>query len=252
VRAILLAAAAALLGGAAPSETASLFRDGRFAEAAEVGVEEGTAASLLLAARALLADAAYRTADKARALALCERAGRIADAALARDPRSAAALLQKGIALGYAAKLQRSPGLAKQARKLVDAARAADPDDALAWAALGGWHGESVATLGGFVAGTVLGARRSEAVRAFETALAKDKGGSVVPAFYAFTLLALGADDAPRARRLLAAAVQATPRDGFETLLRRQAAQVLPLLERGDVAGARTMAKRLQPFGTIG
>jgi len=33
--------------------------------------------------------------------------------------------------------------------------------------------------------------------------------------------------------------------------LKRQAEQVLPLLQRNDVAGARALAKRLQPFGTL-
>jgi len=245
------AAAGASLASAAAVGSLAAFRDGRFDEAAAAGLKENTPASLVTAARSLLAVAAYRTPDKSRALALCGEAGRAADAALAHDPKNAAALLQKGIALGYAAKLERSPGLARQARRLMDAARAADPNDPLAWAALGGWHGESVATLGGLVAGTVLGAKRSEAVRAFETALAKDRGGAVVPTFYAFTLLALDADNAPRARALLAAALRATPRDGFEALLKRQAGQVLPLLESGDMGRARATAKRLQPFGSI-
>jgi len=247
------ALAAVLLAVSAPAaaDTAALFRDGRFVEAGQAGAKEGTPEALVLAARSVLAVAAYRIPDKARAIQLSDAAAQLADAALAKRPGYPPALLQKGIAIGYIAKLQRSPGLAKEARKLMDRARAAAPDDALAWAALGGWHGESVATLGSFLAGTVLGAKRADALRAFDTALAKDPRGSVVPTFYAFTLLSMDAGNAPRVRELLREAVRAAPRDGFEALLKRQAEQVLPLLERDDAAGARALAKRLQPFGTI-
>lgn len=247
----LAAAIAVLLACPAHADTAALFRDGKFAEAARAGREDGSPEALVLAARALLAVAAYRTPDKARAIALCDQAAGLADAALARRPGFAPALLEKGIAIGYAAKLERSPAKGKAARRLIDAARTAMPDDALAWAALGGWHGEAVATLGGFLAGTVLGAKKSGAVLAFETALTKPGAGAVVPTFYAFNLLALDADNAVRAKALLVQASRTTPGDGFEALLKRQAEQVLPLLQRDDVAGARTLAKRLRPFGTL-
>lgn len=248
-----LAAAVALLLAACPAyaDTAALFREGRFAEAARTGPGEGSPEALLLASRALLVVAAYRTPDKARAVALCNEAVGLADAALAKRPDFAPALLEKGIATGYVAKLERSPSKGKAARRLIDAAHAAMPDDALAWAALGGWHGEAVATLGGFLAGAVFGARKSEAIQAFETALTKPGAGAVVPTFYAFNLLALDADNAARAGALLAQASSTTPGDGFEALLKHQAEQVLPLLQKNDIAGARALAKRLQPFGII-
>jgi hypothetical protein len=249
-----LAAAIVLLTLAPPAfaDTASLFRDGRFAEAAQAGAREATPEAQVLAARSLLALAAFGTPDKARALALCNQAAGLADAALATRPGYGPALLQKGIAVGYVAKLERSQGKGKAARKLMDEARAAMPGDALAWAALGGWHGEAVATLGGFLAGAALGARKAEAIKAFDTALTRPGSGAVVPTYYAFTLLSLGADNAARAKTLLAQAARAGTDDAFEALMKRHAEQVLPLLQKNDVAGARVLAKRLQPFGTIG
>lgn len=246
-------AAAILVALAAPAaaDTASLFRDGKFVEAEQAGVKEGTPEALVIAARSVLAVAAYRTTDKARAMQLCDTAAQLTDLALVKRPNFAPALLQKGIAIGYIAKLERSPGRAKAARRLMDQARGLAPNDPLTWAALGGWHGESVATLGSFIAGTALGAKKSESLKAFDTALAKDGTGATVPTFYAFTLLALDADNAARARTLLAQAARAMPKDGFEALLKRQAEQVLPLLQKNDIAGARALAKRLQPFGTL-
>ena len=240
-----------LVAAPAAADTAASFRDGDFVEAAKAGRKDGSPEALVLASRSLLAIAAYRTADKRRAVELCNEAASLADTALAKRPGFAPALLEKGIAVGYVAKLERSPGKGKAARKLMDAARTAMPDDALAWAALGGWHGEAVATLGGFLAGSVLGAKKAEAIRAFETALTKPGAGTIVPTYYAFNLLALGGDDALRVKALLAQASRTTPGDGFEALMKRQAEQVLALLQKNDLAGARTLAKRLQPFGTI-
>ena len=247
------AIAAALLSVSAPAlaDSASLFRDGKFAEAAQAGAKEATPEAQVAAARALLALAAFRTADKARAVALCNEAAARADAALAQKPGWGPAILQKGIALGYVAKLERSQGKGKAARKWMDDARTAMPQDALAWAALGGWHGEAVATLGGFLASAALGAKKAEAIKAFDTALTKPGAGAVVPTYYAFTLLSLDAGNAARAQALLSQATRATPADAFEALLKRHAEQVLPLLQKKDVAGARALAKRLQPFGTL-
>jgi hypothetical protein len=233
------------------AQTAQLFRDGKFAEAARAGATEATPAATILAARSLMAVAAYETRDKARALATVRESVALLDSVLAKQPKNAEALLQKGIAVGYVAKLNRSPGGAKEARRLMDAARALDPKDALAWAALAGWHGESIATLGSFMAGTVLGAKKSEFVTSSGRALDLDPASPVTPTYSAFTLLALDAENAPLARGLLQRAVAQKPRDGFEALLKRQAEQVLPLLVRGDVAGASALAKRLQPFGTL-
>ena len=248
---LLVALALTSLSTAAIADTATLFRDGEFVEAGKAGAQEGTPESLVLAARSVLAVAAYRTPDKARALQLCDSAARLTDLALAKRPGYAPALLQKGIAIGYIAKLERSPGRAKAARRLMDQARGLAPSDPLAWAALGGWHGESVATLGSFLAGTALGARKSESLKAFDAALTKDGAGATVPTFYAFTLLALDTGNAARARALLEQASRSAPKDGYEALLKQRAEQVLPLLQRNDVAGARALAKRLQPFGGL-
>ena len=245
--------ASALLALTAPAaaDTASLFRDGKFAEAAAAGVKEATPAAQELAARSLLALAAYRTTDKERALVLIDQAGKLATAAMRGDARNTGALLQTAIATGYRAKLLRDPGDGKAARKLMEQARTLAPNSALAWASLGGWHGETVATLSPFIAATIMGAKKSESFRSFDKALALDPTAPVYPIFYALTLLSLDADNAPKAKALLIRAVALPAADGFEALLKGQAQQVLPLLQRNDAAGARTLARRLQPFGTL-
>ena len=242
-----------LLLSASTASAASIdqFRSGHFAEAASQGRAEATAASLILAGRSSLTIACFETTDPSRALSLVDAAARDFDAALAKAPGNDEALLQKATAIGYRAKLTKSGGQAKEARRLFEAAVAREPNNALAWASIAGWHAASVATLGKFIAGTVLGAKLDVAFKDFNIALAKDSRNPLNRVFYAFTLLDLDTDNAPRAAALLREASGMSPRDGIEALTKRGIAEVLPLLDHGDVNGARALARRLLPFGTL-
>lgn len=239
------------IAGSAAAASADQFRAGHFAEAASQGRAESTAASLILAGRSTLTIACFETPDSARALQLVDVAERDFDAALAKAPGNNEALLQKATAIGYRAKLTKSGGQAKEARRLFEAAVAREPNNALAWASIAGWHAASVATLGKFIAGTVLGAKLDTALKDFDISLVKDPRNPLNRVFYAFTLLDLGTENASRAATLLREASGMTPRDGIEALTKRGVAEVLPLLDHGDVKAAREKARRLLPFGTF-
>lgn len=244
---------AALLASTSPgwATAADAFRDGRFADAVTQGRTEATAASLIIAGRAALSIAGYQSTDKASAKLAVERAGRDFDAAIAKAPNSLEARTQKAIAVGYLAKLDQSPGEAKAARQQMEAVLARDGNFALANTALGGWHGGGVATLGAFMASTVLGANRKSMERYFNVALEREPRVITHAVTYAFTLLDVSASNAPRATALLKSAVALPTRDGFELQNRKAATQVLALLTAGDAAGARTLSRRLAPFGTL-
>jgi tetratricopeptide (TPR) repeat protein len=246
---------ALLLAAATPTQAGdaeALFVAGRFAEAIAAGTNAQTAAALIAAGRAASTEAAWRAPDRARANALLEQAEALFDQALKLAPGNNEAALQRAIAVGYRAKLANSPGLARQARRGFEQVIARDPRDALAHAALGGWHGESVATLGRFLAGTALGANRQGFEQSFERAMALNPEGPAIPTFFAFTALALDAGNAKRAQALLERADKARARDGFERLVQAHARAVLPLLRKGDVAAARREAARLSPLGNLG
>ncbi len=233
---------------------ADAFAEGRFAEAMAAGAQAGTVESLFVAGRAASTLAAYSTPDKARARALLEEAQDYFATALAKNPdtmKASAIRLQKAIAAGYVAKLDNSPGAAKAVRREFEAVIAARPDDAVALAAMGGWHGEAVATLGKFIAGTVLGAKEKEAISWFDRAMQAEGAGAVVPVFYASTLLNLSSKNAVQARRLLKKAAQGRAEDGFERLVKANGATILKHLQAGDVDAARAAAARLSPLGTI-
>lgn len=248
-----VAAAVMALAAAAPAlaSATSLFHDGRFAEAATAGRAENTAASLILAGRATLVIASFDTVDRDQAKTLVNQADHDFDAALALAPGSEEAALMKAQSTGYRGKLMKSPGLTKETRQRIEAVLAKDPNNALAWSSLAGWHAGAVATVGKFLAATLLGASTKVALADFETGLAKDPKNPAQYAFYALSLLDLGGDNAPRAQALLQTLARLPARDAYEAQLKREAARVVPLLAAGDVAGARTLAKRLLPFGTL-
>ena len=230
---------------------ADAFREGRFAEAATQGRAEATAASLILAGRSTLTLAGYQATDKARAKEAIAAAERDFDAAIAKAPNNLEARTQKAIAVGYRAKLDRSPGEGKQARQLMEGVLARDTNYPLANAALGGWHGGAVATLGSFLASTLLGASRKDMERYFTVAMAREPKVNIHPVTYAVTLLDIDKGNAPRVRQLLQGAVALPVRDAFDTQNRKAAQQILALLDKGDAKAAQALARRLQPFGTV-
>jgi hypothetical protein len=247
----LLTALLLTLATPAIADSASAFRDGKWATVVRDGRAEATAASLVLAGRAQLVQAAYSTRDKAQALALIASAEADFDKALLKAPGDADALFQKAVATGYRAKLTKSPGLGKESRKGFEAWRAAHPDQALGWAAVAGWHGGAVATLGGFMASTVLGAKASEVVSGFDRALKIEPTNPAHRVFYAQTLLDLDKGNAAKAAQLLQGVAQLPAQDAYEALLRSQGVQIAAALKAGDAKAAQAVSRRLAAFGTV-
>jgi hypothetical protein len=247
-----LAAIALLM--AMPTHAAAVdeFRAGNWAAVVRDGRGENTVDSLILAGRATLSIAGYQTSDKARALALVAEAEADFDKALARAPGNAEAQLQKAVAIGYRAQLTRGIGLAKDVRRRFEAIRTAHPDNSLAWSALGGWHGGAIATVGSFLAGTALGAKKAEMERCYAQALKLAPAQPSTRTFFAITLLDLDEDNAPRAAALLKGIERLPAEDGFEALLKRQGIELAAALAKGDAKAAQATARRLKAFARIG
>ncbi|WP_194743646.1 hypothetical protein [Thermaurantiacus tibetensis] len=246
-------ALALLVGGPVlATPAADAFAAGRFPDAVALGRAGATAEDRIAAARAASVIATYETRDRAEARRLLEAAVADADAAVRLAPGSSRALLERAIVTGYLGKLKGSAGNARASRRDVETVLAREPDNALAHAVLGGWHGETVATVGPLVARTAVGARKEESLRHFERALALDGASVLYPVFYAFTLLALDPRaNAQKAEALLARADRNRPADAYERLVQANGRQVLAALRAQDVARAATLARRLSPLGQI-
>ena len=240
------------ISGPAFADAAASFHDGKWQAATTEGRAEATAASLIIAGRAQLATAAYDTRDKATALNLVAAAEKDFDAALAKVPASPDAQIQKAVAIGYRAKLTKSPGLGKDAFKRFEAVKAAHPNMALAWAAVAGWHGGAIATLGSFMAGAVLGAKTSEIDSGFAKTFKLDPTNPVNHVFYAMTLMDIDKKNALRAAATLQGIGQMPVHDGYESLVRAQGVQLAAALKAGDPSAAQVLARRLQAFGNLG
>jgi hypothetical protein len=246
--------AALLLGAASPAwaDAAASFRDGKWPAVITQGRAEATPASLILAGRAQLIQAAYGTSDKARAMDLIAAAERDFDAATQKSPGNLDAQFQKSVAIGYRAKLTKSPGLGKDSRKGFEAYRTARPNDALGWAAVAGWHGGAIATLGSFMASTVLGAKKAEVESGFARAIKLDPTNPVHRVFHAQTLLDLDTDNALKAAATLQGIGQLPAHDGYEAMMRAQGVQIAAALKAGDVKAAQGLSRRLAAFGALG
>lgn len=246
--------AAVLLAAATPAIAAdaeTLFDRGQFAAAADTARAVDSPASLTLAARATLVVAAYEVDDKRKALMLIDEAEGEADRALSLAPGNVNATLQKAIAIGYRAKLKRSPGLARDARDLMEVTARRAPKSALAWASIGGWHGESIADLGKFIAGTMVGAKSDTCIESYERALALDPASPVFRTLYAITLVGIGKAEPAKLRALLSPAAGARGGDGFEQLMRARARALLAALDSGRKGALKAAAERAKPFANL-
>jgi hypothetical protein len=161
------------------------------------------------------------------------------------------AQLQKAIAIAYRAQLTKGIGLAKETRRRFETIRTAHPDNSLVWGALGGWHGGAVATVGSFLAGSALGAKKSEMERCYAQALKLAPGLPSTRVFFAITLLDLDAGNATRAAGLLKGLESLPAQDGFEALLKRQGLELAAVLAKGDATAAQATARRLKAFSRI-
>ncbi len=244
-----------LLASAAPTSASAAavdeFRTGNWAAVVRDGRAENTVDSLILAGRANLSIAGYQTSDKARAMAIIAGAEADFDKALARSPGNVDAQLQKAVAIAYRAQLTKGIGLAKDVRRRFEAIRTAHPGNALVWGALGGWHGGAVATVGSFLAGTALGAKKSEMERCYAQALRLAPGVPSTRTFFAITLLDLDEDNAQRAAAILKGMENLPAEDGFEALMKQQGLELAAAIARNP-ATAQATARRLKAFSRLG
>ena len=246
-----LAALMMLLASPASAAAVDEFRAGNWAAAVRDGRAENSVESLVLAGRAQLSIAGYQTDSKDRALALVAAAEKDFDTALARAPGSVDAQLQKAIAIAYRAQLTRGIALAKETRRRFETIRTAHPGNSLVWGALGGWHGGAVATVGSFLAGTALGAKKTEMERCYAQALKLAPGLPSTRVFFAITLLDLDATNANRAAGLLKGLDNLPAQDGFEAMVKRQGLELAAVLIKGDAAAAQATARKLKAFSRI-
>ncbi len=216
------------------------------------------AALLLASATPAMADlrddltqTAFVTTDKAAAIAQLQQALRTADGLLAAAPGNREATLQRGVALGYRAKLTRNRADAVATKKIFEQLVATNPRDPEAQMLLATWHLDAVDQLGGFLAKTALGARRDVGEAALNQAVALSGGRPFFTGLAALLRIRLDPGNVAAARTLAEAAARAPAVTALDRLMKRDAALILPILQRGDGKAAAALATRMLPFGRL-
>ena len=201
--------------------------------------------------RELLTAAAFQSTDKAKALALIGQAITEADRTLAERPGDHEATLQRGLAIGYRGKLTRNRADARTSIGIFEALAVRNPRDAEAQIVIAGWHLDAIDHLGGFLARSVVGAKRATGEAAMARAVALDGKRAFFPGIAALMAIRLDKGNLAQARKWAEAAATAPTPTPIDALMRRDAIAMLPALRGNDAKGAAELARKLLPFGRL-
>ncbi|WP_443970932.1 hypothetical protein [Sphingobium sp. CR28] len=207
--------------------------------------------SIAATPRELLTTAAFQTTEKAKALALIGQAITEADKILAERPGDREATLQRGLAIGYRGKLTRSRTDARASIGIFEALAARNPRDAEAQIVIAGWHLDAIDQLGGFLARSVVGAKRTVGEEALARAVALDSKRAFFPGIAALMSIRLDKSNLKQARQWAEAAAIAPTPTPIDAQMRRSAIALLPTLRGNDAKGAAELARKLLPFGGL-
>jgi tetratricopeptide (TPR) repeat protein len=202
---------------------------GRFQQAFEAGEALGPVGASV-ACKAIGIHAAYLVDDEAEKLARFERAGKLAEAAIAAlhgeansHYRYAFAMgrYSQGISIGKALKL----GLATKVRQALDATLERDAKHAEAHTALALYHGEIIGKIGALIGGMTYGAKASEAEKHMAAALKLTPDSPIAHLEFGNLLLLLHGDRREdEAAEAFDKAANLKPHDAMEALDARHAA----------------------------
>ena len=241
LRACGIIACALLPAGVAGAQTMeqvrAVYAEGRFVEAAELGVAVKTSESYALAAQSLAMQGHF-FAEGEEKKALFQRAVELAEEAVRLDPANPEAHLQLAHTKGRYAQaigfLQAvAGGYATKVRESIEEALRLDPDKPGAHLSMATWHAEIV-NAAGAMAGFLYGGSAKKARGHYERTVELKPDAKVVWVEYAFGLLLLDEErNREEARSLLRRALEKPSRDAVDRLYHEQAAARLAALEGG-------------------
>jgi len=202
-------------------------------------------------ARDFLTRAAFQSTTKAAAQRDVAAGLAAAERTLATRPTDTDALFQKGIALGYRAKLNHSPSDAKAARQIFERLATADRNNGEFQMALACWHLDSTDELGSFMARTMLGAKTQVGKDALANAI---RLGGDSPFLLGMAAMMTIRDDekaVANARALAERAARVGAQTDLDRKIQADMATILPLLRAGRGDQAATAARKRLPFGLL-
>ena len=201
--------------------------------------------------REVLIAAAFQAPNKSKALALVGQAITASEKILAARPGDHEATLQRGVAIGYRAKLTRSRSDARTSLGIFERLAAQNPRDPEAQMVIAGWHLDAIDQLGSFMARTALGAKTQAGEAALARAVALGGDRAFYPGLAAMMHIRNDHGDVAQARRWAEAAATAQTPTPLDMLMKRGAVAILPALRANDGKRAAMLARKLLPFGKL-
>lgn len=201
--------------------------------------------------RELLTAAAFQATNKPKALAVIDQAITASDRILASHPADREATLQRGVAIGYRAKLTRSRSDARSSLRIFEHLAAQNPRDPEVQMAIAGWHLDAIDQLGGFMARTALGAKIQAGKAALARSVALGGDRAFYPGLAAMMLIRNDPGNVAQARQWAEVASAAQTPTPLDLRMKRAAIAILPALRARDGRTAAMLARRLLPFGAL-
>lgn len=215
------------------------YRDGRYVDAAEMAKHAGGVDGFVLAAHALTIHARYFAAHNEKRQ-LYRQSMDLASSAIELDAEDATAHFELAKAMGqYALTIGRIRALDEQLvgriRKHLDIALSINEASAAIHHAQGQWHAGLIDEMGAFLARSLFGAKRKDAVFHLNRALALDSDGIAINYGSAKGLLALGKRKyRGKAQELLLRVLDLPAVNAYEAVIRKEANELLRSLNEPD------------------
>lgn len=207
-----------------------LYEQGDFKQASLKAEAQDNLEGYSLALRSALAYGGHVARGK-EAVEWLERAQHLSDKLVSLGAPGLQNRLSAAIVISYRSKMRRSVGLVNRAKHLIEALIQDYPNEAMAHAALAGWHSEISAA--GFLPRLVLGASRKKAGQYFEKARSLNDRKLSLNLEYAKYLARGDKTERTRSKELLLSIVKTDPRDAFDRLLLKNANKLLIAVNTG-------------------
>ena len=200
-----------------------LFHAGEFEQAVSAGLEAG-GAGINAANKAANIYANYLEKSESRQIKIYEDVAARCEALQRADAKNANAYYSHAYALGRYSQLvgvakALTQGIAGKVRASLDATLKLQPKNADAHIALGAYHAEIIAKVGGLIGGLTYGASKDKSLDHYQTALKLNPDSAIARIEYANGIVMLiGKSKMKDAEKLYAEAAACAPMDAMERL----------------------------------
>lgn len=215
------------------------YDEGRYLDAAAIAEDAGGAKGFTFAASSVITHFVYY-ADKGERTELYQRALQLTERSLEIDSKNSRTHYELARAVGeYALTIGRiramSEGVAERIKEHLEIALSAGANSAMVHHGMGRWHAHLIEKIGPFLAGSLFGAKKKEAVFHLDRALELDPQGIDIMYGSAIGFLTLDKREyRDKAKGLLKNVINIPARHAYQTIIHQRAMQLMKELNASD------------------